>query len=51
MEKTELTCHSCRNGCKLTVEHEDGEVREVTGNGCMRGMIFAHGEIRRISEK
>jgi len=50
MEKMELICQVCKNGCKITVEYEDGEVWTVDGNGCMKGMIFAQGEVNRISE-
>ncbi|WP_346663125.1 hypothetical protein [uncultured Merdimonas sp.] len=38
MEKIKMTCTGCRNGCLMTVTVEDGEVVNVDGNGCMRGM-------------
>lgn len=48
MEKMEITCKACQNGCSLEVEYEDGEVMDVVGNGCMKGMIFAQGEINKL---
>lgn len=50
MEKLKTSCHACRNNCELVIEYEDGEVIEVSGNGCMRGMIHAQGEVRRLAE-
>ena len=46
METIEMRCTTCRNGCLLEVEVEDGELYDVTGNGCMRGMAYAQ---RRLS--
>lgn len=48
MEKLKTACHACRNNCEIEVEYEDGEVIEVTGNGCMRGMIHAQSEVTKI---
>lgn len=49
MEKLKTSCHACRNNCEIEVDYEDGEVIEVTGNGCMRGMIHAQSEVNKIS--
>lgn len=37
----ELTCPVCDNHCRLEAELIDGEVMDVTGNRCMKGMIYA----------
>ena len=50
MEKLKTNCHACRNDCEIEVEYENGEVTEVTGNGCMRGMMHAQSEERKIME-
>lgn len=36
----EITCIVCPNGCKLSVEKENGEYH-VTGHKCKRGITFA----------
>ena len=45
MERIQMTCIICPNGCQMTVESEDGEVLDVEGNRCMRGYIYAQKEI------
>ena len=40
----ELVCISCPNGCKLTVENKNGEIK-VTGNKCIKGETFAKEEL------
>lgn len=45
MEKRELTCIGCPMGCLVTVTMEHGEVKEVTGNTCKRGDIYARKEV------
>lgn len=45
MEKLRITCGACKNACELEVEYEEDEVWDVTGNNCMKGMIFAQSEI------
>lgn len=44
MENVEMTCIVCPRGCAITAEVEDGEVIDVYGNGCMKGMIYAQRE-------
>lgn len=51
MEKLSITCGACPNGCHIEVEYEDGEVWDVTGNGCMKGMIYAQGQVNNMPEK
>ncbi len=49
--KTTLTCIECPMGCPLTVEHANGKILFVIGNGCARGKIYATDEVicpRRI---
>lgn len=41
MEKKKINCEVCRNHCEMEVEVDDKEVIDVTGNGCMKGYIFA----------
>ena len=45
MEKRELICIGCPLGCMLTVEMENGEVVNVTGNTCPRGKTYAEKEV------
>ena len=46
MEKRKIACEVCRNQCEMEVEMEDGEVAEVTGNGCMKGYIYAQNAVK-----
>lgn len=41
----ELICISCPMGCHLQVEGESVENIVVSGNGCVRGIIYAKNEI------
>lgn len=41
MEEKHLTCISCPIGCYLTVKLDNGEVKEVSGNLCNRGITYA----------
>ena len=45
MDKRELTCIGCPMGCALTVEMENGEVTNVTGNTCKIGDNYARKEV------
>lgn len=45
MEERHLTCIGCPMGCQLTVHMENGEVKEVSGNTCKRGDIYARKEV------
>lgn len=40
----EMTCITCPNGCRLSVEEKGGEIL-VTGNKCRRGEVFAVTEL------
>ena len=42
--KRELTCIICPIGCSLEVEIEDGAVKSVKGNTCIRGKKYAETE-------
>lgn len=44
MEKKEFICIGCPMGCRLTAVVENGEVTEVTGNTCGRGVTYAKQE-------
>lgn len=44
VEKIELTCGRCPRGCQITVEVLDGKVALISGNGCMRGEVYAKNE-------
>ena len=41
METRKLTCEICKNKCHMTAEVAEGEVLDVSGNGCMRGYAYA----------
>ncbi len=45
METRELTCIGCPMGCLLTVTLDGGEVKEVRGNTCAKGDIYARKEV------
>lgn len=45
METRTFTCISCPIGCRLTVEIEDGKIKEISGNKCARGVTYAENEI------
>ena len=50
MEKIVVMCEVFRNNCRMEAEVEDGEVIDVTGNGCMKGYIFAQNVVREEAE-
>ena len=43
--KEELICILCPLGCQLSVEHDGGEIKVVTGNECKRGLSYSEKEI------
>ena len=45
MEKRELTCIGCPMGCLVTVEMENGEILNITGNTCKIGDTYARKEV------
>ncbi len=45
MEERTLTCIGCPLGCLITVKLENGEVKEITGNTCKRGEVYAGKEV------
>lgn len=45
MEKRTLTCIGCPLGCAITVELDNGEIINVTGNTCKRGDDYARKEV------
>lgn len=47
MEKRTLTCIGCPLGCAVTVELDNGEIINVTGNTCKRGDDYARKEVTR----
>lgn len=47
MEKRSLTCIGCPLGCAVTVELNDREILNVTGNTCKRGDDYARKEVTR----
>lgn len=51
MQNKKIRCEICDNHCELEAEIDDGEVLDVSGNGCMKGFIFAQQEIRRLEEE
>lgn len=40
----DMICTVCPTGCQMTVKVVNGEVTEVTGNGCKRGIPHAMAE-------
>lgn len=44
--RQELICTACPFGCALSVRVKHGEVREVTGYRCRKGVAYAEQEVR-----
>lgn len=44
METVKMTCIVCPRGCDITVEIENGEVLNISGNACDRGLEYARNE-------
>lgn len=45
MRQVTMCCTTCPSGCTLSVSiDEQGNIAEVGGNNCPRGLIFARGE-------
>lgn len=50
-EKREFVCISCPLGCNISVDMEDEEIKDITGNTCPRGADYVTKELtdpRRI---
>jgi len=45
MEKKDLICIGCPLGCALSIELEDGKVKNVTGYTCPKGKQYAMKEV------
>ncbi len=45
MEKIDLTCIGCPMGCQITVTKENGEIADVSGYTCKRGLEYAKKEV------
>lgn len=45
MESKTLTCICCPMGCQITVETDESEIINITGNTCKRGYTYARREI------
>lgn len=50
MKIEKIRCEVCGNHCEMEAELEYGEVQDVSGNGCMKGFIFAQQEVRKMEE-
>ena len=44
-EKVNLTCIGCPLGCAVTVTLNGGEIEEITGYTCKRGLEYARTEV------
>lgn len=52
-EKTEVwkvRCEVCDNHCEIKVEVQDGEVLDASGNGCIKGFIYAQQKVLEMEE-
>lgn len=45
IEKKELICIGCPLGCMVTVELEDGEIKNIYNYTCKRGEVYARNEV------
>lgn len=50
MKIKKFKCGICDNHCEIEAEIEDGEVLDVSGNGCMKGFIYAQQKVGEIEE-
>lgn len=50
MKIEKFKCGICDNHCEIEAEIEDGEVLDVSGNGCMKGFIYAQQKAGEIEE-
>lgn len=41
----EFTCIVCPNGCDITADFENGEIRSVSGAACQRGEAYVRQEL------
>jgi len=48
VETIQVKCTVCPNGCEMEVEHEDGELYDVTGNRCLKGMAYAQRQLNEM---
>ena len=48
METIMIQCTVCPNRCEIEVEHEDGELFDVSGNRCLKGMAYAQGKLNEM---
>ena len=44
-KKINLTCVECPMGCDIEVSMDGGEILEVKGNSCPRGLLYAKNEV------
>ncbi len=44
IENKQYTCIGCPIGCPLQLEHEGGEIKEISGYECNRGAKYARQE-------
>ncbi|MGN1267603.1 MAG: hypothetical protein ACI4UH_06660 [Dorea sp.] len=51
MEKIELQCTACPNGCHLAAEVEDDEVIDVDGNRCFKGYAYAQRQVLEMLDE
>ena len=47
MEMYEMTCCCCPTGCLLKAGVENGAVKEVKGNMCIRGEFFGKDQMEK----
>lgn len=45
MKSRELICIGCPLGCQITVMMDGEEIKEITGNTCVRGEEYARKEV------
>lgn len=43
-----IICEVCRNGCEIEAEVRDGEVLDASGNGCIKGFIYAQQKVQEM---
>lgn len=44
-ENKTVTCVICPQGCNIDVKLEDGEIVDISGNTCKRGLSYAKSEV------
>lgn len=46
LSRTNIICISCPKGCKVTVESDNGKIKDISGYDCQKGKVYAKEEVK-----